>query len=343
MFCNQGRISGCLHQPDQDEIREIIESRLATMLPGNRVEIGFFGGNFTGIDRGLQETCLSIAQEYITKGFVDGIRLSTRPDYISTDSLALLGKYSVKTIELGAQSMDDEVLRLSGRGHSATDIRYASALILKSGFRLGLQMMTGLPGDTLEKSIFTARQIVSLGASETRIYPTLVIRDTRLEELYHSGLYSPLSLDEAVAWTVPLIRIFETSGIRILRVGLHPSDYLLKGNSLVVGPFHVAFGEMVYSELWKDELRERLREAPEISDVGFRMSDVGFRISDFGFQNSDLVAEPACLVQSGRPVEATVAEPVEATVAEPVEATVAEPVEAMAPRNEMYTESPVKG
>jgi histone acetyltransferase (RNA polymerase elongator complex component) len=254
VFCNQRKISGALCQLTQEEVIETIEKRLSTIASGNEVEIGFFGGNFTGIEPELQEKYLSIAQHYVESGQVKGIRLSTRPDYISLQSLSMLGKYSVSTIELGAQSLDEEVLKLAGRGHTVEDVRTASRMILDQGFKLGLQMMIGLPGDSLEKSIDTARQIVELGACNTRIYPTLVIKETELENRYRNGEYLPLTLEDAIQWTKEVVRIFEEGNVTILRIGLHPSEGILSGDALVAGPFHVAFGEMVQSALWREVL-----------------------------------------------------------------------------------------
>lgn len=231
------------------------------------MEIGFFGGNFTGIDLELQREYLELTRKYTDEGTVQGIRLSTRPDYIDHERLQMLKSYPVKTIELGAQSLDEEVLKLSGRGHTVEDVVRASALIREYGFELGLQMMIGLPGDSLEKSLQTAVQIIELGAGCTRIYPTLVIRDTELEESYKKGLYAPLSLEEAVSWTKVIVRKFEKSPVKILRTGLHPSEGLLNGENLVAGPFDVSYGEMVTSALWKEDLQGWLEfnsiQAPE--------------------------------------------------------------------------------
>ena len=187
-----------------------------------------------------QEKYLEAAQKYLENGDIQGLRLSTRPDYISPPVLKLLKKYHVSTIELGAQSMDNEVLKLSGRGHTAAEVSGRGSLpsSRKSNFQLGLQMMIGLPGDTLEKSLDTARQIVELGADNTRIYPTIVIKGTPLEELYRKGKYKPLSMEEAVKWTTGIMKIFEAANVAVIRVGLHPSEGLLNGTDLVAGPFH---------------------------------------------------------------------------------------------------------
>ncbi len=248
--------------PQPRDVVEIIESHLATIPPGSETEIGFFGGNFTGIEPEEQQSYLEIAEKYVKAGKVKSVRLSTRPDYIDNERLALLRRFTVTTIELGAQSLDDEVLRLSGRGHTAGDVVKASKLIREQGFSLGLQMMVGLPGDTPEKSIATARRIIELGASCTRIYPTLVIRDTQLEKWYLSGKYIPLTLDEAVETTALLAGIFEEAGVKILRIGLHPSEGLLGGESLVAGPFHAAFGELVATAQWLKVFRLKLADMP---------------------------------------------------------------------------------
>lgn len=255
VFCNQRKISGTEHIPELDDIKKTIETHLSTIDPLSNIEIGFFGGNFTGIPVEHQEMLLSLANNYTrcNKG-VKAIRISTRPDYIDHDTLRRLKKYNVKTIELGAQSLDEDVLRLSGRGHKAEDIFKASEMIRKEGFSLGLQMMIGLPGDTLEKSLYTAGKIIELGADNTRIYPTLVIRDTKLESLFIKGKYIPLSLDTAVNWSKEILKRFEIANVNVIRMGLHPSEGLLNGESLVCGPFHISFRELVLTEIWHDML-----------------------------------------------------------------------------------------
>lgn len=268
VFCNQNSISGCHSQPSSDEVKQIIENRLHTIpAEGNRIEIGFFGGNFTGIEERQQIEYLEIAFSYLKQNKVHGIRLSTRPDYITPRSLDLLKQYGVSTIELGAQSLDDEVLKSAGRGHTVRDIEVASALIIKYGFRLGLQMMTGLPGDTPEKSMQTARKIIQLGASDTRIYPTLVIRNTELEQRWRNGIYKPQSLEEAVILTAGLIELFESAGVNIIRVGLHPSEDLLNGNDLLAGPFHPSFRQLAESEIWRRKFAGLINEHPGGSDI----------------------------------------------------------------------------
>lgn len=248
-----------LQIPESEDIQNTIETHLNTFPKGSHVEIGFFGGNFTGIDSEHQELLLKIAQRYVDNNRVNGIRvngirISTRPDYINLENLLLLKKYNVKTIELGAQSLDKDVLKASGRGHKAEDIIKASKMITGEGFSLGLQMMIGLPGDTLEKSLFTAEKIVELGADNTRIYPTLVIKETKLEELYRKKKYIPLSLEEAVAWSKEILLVFEKANVNIIRMGLHPSEGLLNGHSLISGPFHISFRELVLTEIWHDIL-----------------------------------------------------------------------------------------
>lgn len=223
--------------------------------------MAYFGGNFTGISIKEQEEFLKLIQPYIKKGRISGIRISTRPDYIEKEILDLLKKYNVSSIELGAQSLDDEVLIQSGRGHTLLDIVTASKLIIEAGFSLGLQMMIGLPGDTKEKSIYTAKKIIELGAENTRIYPTLVIKETQLENLYKAGKYVPLSLEEAVSWSKELLILFEQAKVKVLRLGLHPSEGLLSGTDLVAGPFHPSFRELVLTEIWADKLRS-LKEIP---------------------------------------------------------------------------------
>lgn len=259
VFCNQQKISGQMHIPSGDEIIKTIENHLRTFKRGpKKVEVGFFGGSFTGISIEEQKTFLKYVQPYIRLEQVQSIRISTRPDYINQEILEMLKKYNVKTIELGAQSFDDEVLNKSRRGHTSVQTKNAAKLILDNGFKLGLQMMIGLPGDTLEKSIYTAKRIIEAGAHNTRIYPALVIEGTLLHNWYIDDKYKPLTLEQSVEWTKHILPLFEKAGIDILRVGLHPSEGLISGDELVDGPFHGSFKELVYTEIWNDLIEEKL-------------------------------------------------------------------------------------
>jgi len=260
VFCNQQKISGHTQNPDFQEVTNAIRTYLSSFKAGERhVDVGFFGGTFTGIPTNIQENYLKTVQPFLDTGEVQGIRLSTRPDYITGEILARLKKYRVSTIELGAQSLDDTVLRAARRGHTVQQVEKAAALIHTAGFDLGLQMMIGLPGDTLEKAMATAQKIIDLGASNTRIYPTLVIKETVLYRWYQQGKYKPLSLEEAVAWSKQLLLKFEDSGVRVIRLGLHPSEGLLDGSERVAGPFHPSFRELVLTEIWHDLLVTMLR------------------------------------------------------------------------------------
>jgi histone acetyltransferase (RNA polymerase elongator complex component) len=260
VFCNQQKISGTEKAPAPEEARSIIEARLATIPPDSETEIAFFGGNFTGIPQDEQERYLSIANEYVKDGRVKSIRLSTRPDYITRESVEFLKSMNVGAIELGAQSLHNEVLRRTGRGHTAEDVEAASKIILSYGLSLGLQMMIGLPLDTRERSIYTARKIIEYGADNTRVYPALVIAGTALERLYHKGTYKPITLEEAVGTAKEVLKIFEAAGVKVLRTGLHPSEELLSGSSLVAGPFHQSFKELALSEIWSDILFDAIQD-----------------------------------------------------------------------------------
>lgn len=253
IFCDQEKISGHVKTPAFEEVSRIIDKHLATIpIENSIIELGFFGGTFTGLPLHQQEAYLNAAKPYIETGKISGIRLSTRPDFIGEEILIFLKKHDVKTIELGAQSMKDEVLKKSGRGHKADNTITAAGMIVKNGFRLGLQMMIGLPGDTLDYSLFTATKFVELGAKDVRIYPLVVIKGTPLEKLYNSAKFMPLSLQEAVKTTSEVYKIFEAAGVNIIRTGLHPSEGLLNGEDLIAGPFHVSFKELVLTELWRD-------------------------------------------------------------------------------------------
>ena len=259
IFCDQKTISGTHTIPQPADVKDIVEQYLETIPENRTINIAFFGGTFTGLPIELQEQYLIEAFKFIKRDRVSGIRLSTRPDYINVPVLELLKKYNVTTIELGAQSTSQEVLDETGRGHTVDNIRDASNLICKHGFELGLQMMIGLPGDSYERSIQTAKDIVLLGACNTRIYPAIVVKHTALEKLYYEERYTPLTLEEAVGWTKDIVHIFEKNNISILRMGLHPSDELVIGKSLIVGPFHASFKDMVMTQIWKELIDAELQ------------------------------------------------------------------------------------
>lgn len=258
VFCNQEAISACRQLPDIESAEAIIIRNLQSIPPDNaHIEIAFFGGNFTGLAANDQLRFLNLAQSYVKSGAIKGIRISTRPDYINQEVLSRLADYGVSSIELGAQSMDDEVLKASGRGHTAGCVRTAADAILKNGFRLGLQMMIGLPADNEEKSMKTAREIISTGAHETRIYPCLVIENTALERSYRAGNYQPLLLEEAVALSARLGLLFEQYSVRVIRYGLHRSESLNAG-AYIAGPYHPSFKELVMTHIWSNIFKEYL-------------------------------------------------------------------------------------
>jgi histone acetyltransferase (RNA polymerase elongator complex component) len=259
VFCDQEKISGTRSIPQPEDVKDIVERYLETMPENRIINIAFFGGSFTGLPIDLQEQYLKGAFDFIKKRRISGIRLSTRPDYINETVLDLLKKYGVTTIELGVQSTNREVLNKSGRGHTFEDIKDASDLICKNDFELGLQMMIGLPEDNYERAIQTANDIVSLGACNTRIYPAIVVKGTTLEKMYQRGEYTPLTLEQAVEWTKDIVHIFEKSNVSIIRMGLHPSEELAKGRSLIDGPFHASFKEMVMTQIWKEIIDTELQ------------------------------------------------------------------------------------
>ena len=247
VFCNQRKITAKVDAMTLPEVSEQIKTYYSTLEDGTYIEIAFFGGSFTGIDVPLQEQYLKIAYEQKKAGKIHAIRLSTRPDYISQDVLDRLRFYEVDTIELGVQSLDQEVLKASNRGHLVTDVYEAVQLIQAYGFRLGIQLMVGLPLDTKERAVLSAKLTALLRPDFVRIYPTLVIKDTKLLELTKDGRYQPLSLDCAVDWTKEMYQVFLTSHIPVIRMGLQPTDLITEGKEVLYGPFHPAFRQLVES------------------------------------------------------------------------------------------------
>lgn len=232
VFCNQRLISG-KSQFDISSVRNEIDTALATIPTGTETEIAFFGGSFTGIDRGLMVSLLDIAKEYAEAGKIGSIRLSTRPDYIDTEILDILKKYPVGTIELGIQSMDDKVLAASKRGHTAAQSVNACRLIRQYGFELIGQMMVGLPQADSKSEIDTAEAICSFGVAGARVYPTVVFRGTELAAMSETDLYIPLDTETAVMRTKNVLAIFTEHRVPVIRVGLCSSDHLASDEEVI--------------------------------------------------------------------------------------------------------------
>ncbi len=248
VFCNQRTISG--HTDfDPSGVRREIEASLDT-LGGREAEIAFFGGSFTGIDRKLMIYLLDLAQEYVDAGRVVGIRLSTRPDYINTDILSILSRYTVAAVELGIQSTSDAVLSASRRGHTAEQSERACRAVVGAGFGLVGQMMIGLPSADAESEIKTAQDIVKWGAVAARVYPTVVFRRTELCRMSEAGEYTPLDTETAVRRTASVLDVFDKSSVKVIRVGLCASENLASDAEVAAGANHPAIGELAMSELY---------------------------------------------------------------------------------------------
>lgn len=264
VFCNQKSISGESKQVTKEDVKKIIEEHLKYVKEDSKVEVAFFGGSFTGIEEAKQEELLSAAYEYIKQKKIDSIRISTRPDYINKKILKRLKKYKVKTIELGVQSANDYILKKAGRGHTFEDVIKASKLIRWYGFDLGHQMMVGLPESTAVDEINTAKQLIKLKPKMVRIYPVLVIKNTKLEKDYRDGKYKPLTVTQAVEICKELVKLFAKKNIEVIRIGLQPTDTITNPESekseVVSGPFHPAFRQLVESGMWYDVIVEKIKQ-----------------------------------------------------------------------------------
>ena len=258
VFCNQRKITARTSAPTIDEVRNTIDTWLTTLGKVPTVEIAFYGGSFTGLDLDDQSSYLAIAKDYKDRGIIDKIHLSTRPDYIDREILDNLKAYSVDTIELGVQSFDDEVLRKSNRGHSSASVYEAVALVKEYGFEFGIQLMIGLPGDSLDTCIYSAKEAVKLKPSLTRLYPTIVIDDTELLEMYRRGEYQPLSREEAISRTTAMYKILDDAGITIMRVGLKSTDIIGEGGAINGGTYHPAFRQLVEGRIARDKIEPQL-------------------------------------------------------------------------------------
>ncbi len=259
VFCDQRKISGCLSF-DESGVEKEIEEALSTLSPGDEVEIAFFGGSFTGIDRDLMLRLLDISDRFVNSGRVLSVRCSTRPDYIDPDILKILSEHHVKTVELGIQSMSDAVLTASKRGHTAERTREACRALKGCGFNLIGQMMIGLPASTAEAEIETAKAICDLGADGARVYPTVVFASTELAEMSADGRYTPLSIDEAIDRTAYVLDVFDRADVPVIRVGLCSGESLSSPESVVGGANHPALGELAMGELTYRRICEKADE-----------------------------------------------------------------------------------
>ena len=264
IFCNQKSISGQKSNMTKEKAKEIIENYLKSIDKENaQIEIAFFGGSFTAIEEERQEELLQVASEFVKSGQVESIRVSTRPDAIDKKILKRLKKYKVNTIELGVQSSNNYILKRINRGHTFEDVKKAAKLIRWNGFRLGVQMMVGLPESTTIDEINTAKELIKLKPKMVRIYPVLVIKNTPLEKELEKGTYKPLTVVQAVEVCKEIVRLFHDKNIDIIRIGLQPTDEISEPGSekseVVAGPYHPAFRQLVESAMWYDAIVGKIK------------------------------------------------------------------------------------
>lgn len=261
VFCNQDRITGVDEVVTAETVIDTINDYLQTIKNKSAtIEVSFFGGTFTGIREEKQRELLYVAKSFKDKKLIDKIRLSTRPDYINDYILTYLKEYGVDIIELGVQSLDDEVLKKAGRGHSVLDVIEASKLIKEYKFVLGHQIMPGLPGDSFEKDISTTKASIEMKPDICRIYPSLVIKDTPMELMYKSNNYIPYSLEDAVNISKVMYYMYRKNKINVIRIGLQPTESINEGKDIVAGPFHPSFRELVEGSLMVDIILENMKE-----------------------------------------------------------------------------------
>ncbi len=258
VFCNQRTISG-VSSFDPAAVRDTIDTVLSTVSMDSEAEIAFFGGSFTGIDRDLMLELLNIAYSYVSLKRVSSVRCSTRPDYINEQVLSDLKRYGVRVIELGLQSIDENVLSASKRGHGRKEAETACKMIVDAGFSLVGQMMIGLPNSTPESELETAEFIIKSGASGARIYPTVVFKGTELCSMAESGKYKPLEVDEAVCRSASVAEKLIGAGVDIIRIGLCASENLSGDDTYYAGPNHPAIGELVENELYYRLIKKKVQ------------------------------------------------------------------------------------
>ena len=262
-FCNQNTISGEIDVPRANDIINVLKNAVLnkTYIQLKNTEIAFFGGSFTAIEREYMTELLDATRDFVGEEKIGGIRISTRPDAINEEILEFLKRYNVTSIELGAQSMCDDVLLKNLRGHTSNQVEIASNLIKKHGFSLGLQMMTGLYGDTENGAITTANKIIALKPDTVRIYPTVVLKDTYLEKLYLQGVFYPFDIEKTVSLCAHLVEMFEKNEITVIRIGLHDKPSLKE--NFVAGAYHPALGELILGEIMFNKIKTWIENCTE--------------------------------------------------------------------------------
>lgn len=269
VFCDQKQITGNSALPTATQVRRAIGTFLKHCGDSERrTEISFYGGNFLGLPPERIRDFLEIATQFVTEKKVDGLRFSTRPDTITHRTLSLLKGFPVNTIELGVQSMCNRVLSASNRGHGAGETRNAVSMLKHTDYEIGLQMMTGLPADTHECALTTAHELIALKADFVRIYPALVLRGSDLATQYHNGQYQPMPLESCVTLVSELYTIFAHAGIPVVRMGLQSSESLDVGGAIIAGPYHPAFGHLVFSRLYLNAAIKTLTVMPATRHLG---------------------------------------------------------------------------
>ncbi|GAB6146407.1 elongator complex protein 3 [Desulfocicer niacini] len=260
-FCNQSIITSETQPlPDEKAIRAVVDQFLEYKGSRRKVQLAFFGGNFLGLDEKIIVKMLRIARQLVLENKIDDIRCSTRPDTISESIFKAIKKYPLTTIELGVQSMDDAVLQQARRGHTREDTIKAAHLLKTNGMELGMQMMVGLPGDSPDTALDTAAAMCRLKPDFIRIYPLIVLAGSPLAKWYDQGRYTPMKLSESVTLVKELYKIFNERDIPVIRMGLQASDLLQDPSSMVAGPWHPAFGHLVFSELFLDKTLDEIKK-----------------------------------------------------------------------------------
>lgn len=270
VFCNQRRIANTVEIPTGKTVRDTISEYTGIIDWTKQVEkeknweIAFYGGSFTAIDKAMQEELLAPAKEALDKGIISSIRCSTRPDALSEESISLVKKYGMDTIEIGVQSLNNEVLEKAQRGHTEQDVIDAVKRLKKHNINIGIQLMPGLPGDTLETIKETTRKVIELKPDFVRIYPVLVIEDTALGDDYRAGRYNPLEKQKALEICAKMKQAFDLAKIDVIRIGLQATETLDNGESLLAGPYSPSFGEEAINELVYQQITSYLDEMEKI-------------------------------------------------------------------------------
>ena len=237
-YCNQGFITGVGEARLEEEVKKLAR------VPLEGIEIGLYGGNILGLQGKELERLFLFLGPWMEK--VESIRLSTKPRDLDRDTLDVLKRYKVRTIELGIPAFNDSILESLGRNHSVKDLLTCYETLKEAGFECALQVMVGLPQEDFEDVRKTVEYLSLLRPVYVRIYPLVVLKGTALYQSYLDGEFVPISFRDGLRRALFIYLSCLKEGIKVLSMGLQEGKLLRE--VVAAGLYHPCFGSIVKAE-----------------------------------------------------------------------------------------------